>query len=71
VNEFAEGFALVGVQRGQLQRLARAADGAGAKFEAPDIQDIKGDLVALVDLSSRFSTGTLASWKSPDGWMSP
>jgi len=64
VNEFAEGFALVGVQRGQLQRLARAADGAGAKFEAPDIQDIKGDLVALVDLSpSRFSTGTLASWK--------
>ena len=52
-EELVEGFALGCIGRRHVQCGARATNGSGAQLQTTDIEDIEGDLVALVDLTEQ------------------
>src|ERR1019366_125543 len=49
----AEGLAFLGVADAVIQAVARAAYTSRAQLEAPDIQDVKRDVVSLADLAQQ------------------
>ena len=52
-DELPKGFAFCGIGCCHGQSSARAADGARAQLQTPNVEDVEGDFVAFVDLAKQ------------------
>src|SRR5579863_6700073 len=63
VQVFAKGFALNRIRCGQVQCAPRPPDRASAQFQAPNVENVEGDLVAFVNLAEQVLDWNLHIFK--------